>query len=539
VDRDTPVSRTPTATGRVAKWAIELAAHTIQYKPRTTIKSQIIADFFADWEEHQNLPSAPDSTYWCMNFDGSKMLGGLGAGVVFTSPKGDKLHYVLQIHFRASNNVAEYEALVHGLKLAKEISIRRILCFGDSDLVVHQVSGEWDTKDANMASYRFYVQQLCGFFEGYEFHHVPRANNDEADRLSKIGSTKQDIPAGVSLEIIRKPSIMPSPESGSIYVPEDPAQAQIPLLDPGAAASELKEAAGQPSATGSTKDSGAAVSRPAPTAGQPDEAGTSMDPGATDTLVASVFHIREIPSWAEPFSNYLITGDLPKDEAEARRLQCRAQAYTIINSELYKRSVSGIFQKCIKPEEVLELLREIHQGECGHHASSRALVAKAFRHGFYWPTALRDADQLVKHCSGYQRFSKHRNTLAVALKTIPLTWPFAAWGLDMVGPFKTAPEGLTHLLVAVDKFTKWIKATPIKKLNGLSTIKFFNEINTRYGVPHSIITDKGTNFAKGVFTEYCGQKGIQLDLASVAHPRSNGQVEKANGLILDTSPTYP
>jgi ribonuclease HI len=68
--------------------------------------------------------------------------------------QGDKLQYILQIHFRASNNVAEYEALVHGLKLAKEIGIRRILCFGDFDLVVHQVFGEWD---ANMASYRFYV----------------------------------------------------------------------------------------------------------------------------------------------------------------------------------------------------------------------------------------------------------------------------------------------------------------------------------------------------------------------------------------------
>jgi ribonuclease HI len=212
----------------VAKWAIELAAHTIQYKPRTTIKSQIIADFFADWGEHQYLPPAPDSTYWRMNFDGSKMLRGLGASVVLTSPKGDKLQYVLQMHFRASNNVAEYEALVHGLKLAKEIGIRRILWFGDSDLVVHQVSGEWDSKDANMASYCFYMQQL---FEGCEFHHVPRANNNEADRISKIGSTKQDIPARVSLEIIRKPSIKPSPESTSIYVPGDPAPAQVPPPD--------------------------------------------------------------------------------------------------------------------------------------------------------------------------------------------------------------------------------------------------------------------------------------------------------------------
>jgi ribonuclease HI len=302
----------------VAKWAIELAAHTVQYKPRTTVKSQIIADFFADWGEHQYLPPAPDSTHWRMHFDGSKLLGGLGAGVILTSPKGDKLQYMLQMHFRASNNITEYEALVHGLKMAKQIGIRRILYFGDSDLVTHQVSGDWDARDANMDSYRFYVQQLSGFFEGYEFHHVSRANNDKADRLSKVGSTKQDIPAGVSLEIIRKPSIKPSPESPSIYVPEDPAPAQVPSPDPGATVSGLKEAAGEPNVAGLMKDMGTAGSTPAPPAEQLDKAGTMTDPGAADPLVASVFHIWEIPSWAEPFSNYLITGDLPQDEVEAR-----------------------------------------------------------------------------------------------------------------------------------------------------------------------------------------------------------------------------
>jgi hypothetical protein len=159
-------------------------------------------------------------------------------------------------------------------------------------------------------------------------------------------------------------------------------------------------------------------------------------------------------------------------------------------------------------------------------------VAKAFHHGFYWPTAKQNTEQLVKQCNGCQCFSKHRNTPVATLKTIPLTWPFIVWGLDMVGPFKTAPGGLTRLLVAVDKFTKWIEAKPIKKLDGLSTIKFFNEIITRYGVPHNIITDNGTNFAKGVFADYYGKKGIRLDLASVVHPQTNGQVEKANGLIL-------
>jgi hypothetical protein len=194
--------------------------------------------------------------------------------------------------------------------------------------------------------------------------------------------------------------------------------------------------------------------------------------------------------------------------------------------------VSGIFQKCVELEEGQELLREIHQGECGHHTSSRALVAKAFRHGLYWPTTLQDAEQQVKLCNGCQRFSKQKHTPAAALKTMPLTWPFTVCGLDMVGPFKTAPRGLTHLLVAVDKFTKWMEAKPIKKLECSSTIKFFNEIIVRYGIPQSIITDNGTNFAKGVFADFCNHKVIRLDLTSVAHSQSNGQVEKANGLIL-------
>jgi hypothetical protein len=122
----------------------------------------------------------------------------------------------------------------------------------------------------------------------------------------------------VSLEIIRKSSIKPSLESTSIYVPGDPAPAQVPPSDLGAAAWGLKEAAGQPSVAGSVKDSGATGFATALPAGQSDEAGTRTNSGAADLLVASVFHIWEIPSWVEPFSNYLITGDLPQDEVEAR-----------------------------------------------------------------------------------------------------------------------------------------------------------------------------------------------------------------------------
>ena len=101
----------------------------------------------------------------------------------------------------------------------------------------------------------------------------------------------------------------------------------------------------------------------------------------------------------------------------------------------------------------------------------------------------------------------------------------------MVGPFKTGRSGFTRLLVAVDKFTKWIEAKPIKNLDSRTAISFIRELIFRYGVPHSIITDNGSNFDSDEFRMFCASQGTQVDYASVAHPQSNGQAERANGLI--------
>jgi transposase InsO family protein len=138
----------------------------------------------------------------------------------------------------------------------------------------------------------------------------------------------------------------------------------------------------------------------------------------------------------------------------------------------------------------------------------------------------------VRKCVGCQKYANQTHIPSSALKTIPITWPFAVWGLDMVGKFKTAPSGFTHLLVAVDKFTKWVESKPIKKCDGKAATKFLRELIYRFGYPHSIITDNGTNFAKGEMAEFCKEKGIRLDLASVAHPEANSQAERANQSIL-------
>jgi ribonuclease HI len=337
-----------------------LSPYTPQYDKRDTIKSQVLADFFIDWAEIQYEPPLPDANYWRMHFDGSKTIHGLGASIVLTSPKNDQLRYVLQIHFAASNNVAEYEALVHGLMVSKDIGIHRIMCFGDSDLVIQQCSGIWDTHDANMGSYHFLVQQLSGYFEGCEFWHVLRAQNEAANTLSKLGSSRESIPPGISLEHLRKPSIKPSPESSSIYVPPSPEEAVPMEIDAGASSDNPGTALSVPG-TGPTYAVTAVFRSRSKGKGKmyeevvPAYPGTALSVSGTsqpmeiDYVSVKVMEIdqpvstaREVPSWARPIMNFMVNGQLPADEAEARRVMRRSKAYTIINKEIYKRSAMSV-----------------------------------------------------------------------------------------------------------------------------------------------------------------------------------------------------
>jgi transposase InsO family protein len=103
----------------------------------------------------------------------------------------------------------------------------------------------------------------------------------------------------------------------------------------------------------------------------------------------------------------------------------------------------------------------------------------------------------------------------------------------MIGPFKKAQGGYTHILVAIDKFTKWIECKTIASLTSAKAVEFIQEIMFRFGIPNSIITDLGSNFTSSKFFDFCEQRSIQIKYALVAHPRANGQVERANGMILD------
>jgi hypothetical protein len=162
------------ATRKFAKCAIELSMYDIIYKPRITIMAQALSDFVAEWIETQTPPNERELEYWSINFNYSLQLQDAGAGILVTSPKGGNFKYVLQMHFPTSNNAAEYEALLHGLRIATTLSIHRLKVLKDSLLVVNQTNKEWSCLDDKMPLYCQELRKLENNFNSLEYLHILR-----------------------------------------------------------------------------------------------------------------------------------------------------------------------------------------------------------------------------------------------------------------------------------------------------------------------------------------------------------------------------
>jgi len=189
----------------------------------------------------------------------------------------------------------------------------------------------------NMMAYQKLYNTLEGGFDGCELNYVSRANNTEANELANIGSTRGPVPPGVFLKSTSQRSI--------------------------------KSKAVAPDAVAEDDD----TREPAQVAAANPADDTSNE--AVEDAEPAVF---EVLAWVKPFLRFLIEGTLPQEVAEAGRISRRSKAFTVINRQLYKRNISQVLQKCIEEEDGKALLLEIHEGTCGHHTSSRTLVAKAF-----------------------------------------------------------------------------------------------------------------------------------------------------------------
>jgi hypothetical protein len=217
------------------------------------------------------------------------------------------------------------------------LGIKRLIVKGDSQLVVNFSNKSYTPKDEHMAAYLEEHRKMEKRFQGLELKHIPRGENVEADEIAKRASHRLAQPAGVFEERLLKSSASP-PSSGS-----DPP----PAL------------------------------QPPPEQGAPD-----CGPPSGDCVLLALAR-QEGVDWILELKAFLISSRLPEDEEEAKRIMRQASGYCIKDGDLYRRRPSGVALKCISTHQGQELLRDIHAGECGHHASAATLVAKAYRSGFY------------------------------------------------------------------------------------------------------------------------------------------------------------
>jgi len=197
-----------------------------------------------------------------------------------------------------------------------------------------------------MDAYVAEIRKLENKFTGLEIHHVVRDNNVAVDVLSKLGSDRAEVPPGIFVHELHHPSIKISTPMEVDPVPQETSR-EVMMIE---------------------------------------------------------------ADWCTMFIDYIKDKVLPpgikKDDAEAVRIMRRSKNYVLVDNKLYKRGAgSGILMKCVTAEEGKDILQEAHEGTCGNHAASRTLVGKVFRSGFYWPTALSDAELLVKRCTGCQYFA--------------------------------------------------------------------------------------------------------------------------------------
>jgi hypothetical protein len=254
--------------------------------------------------------------------------------------------YMVHLKFKATNNMAEYEALIFGLSAALSLEIRQLLVKGDSQLIIKQVCGECSCNKPRLAAYLFHVRKLEKDFIALELQHVPRANNSTADELTTRASTWVPVLEGVFERRLLRPTAQPSEmgEGGETSTSKLAVLVAFHLQNP-------------PRIVCATE-------------------------GPANLLTPQLVAQSGPDAWISKVRDYLKENILPEDHVSTERIVRLAKRYTVVEEDLYRHGANDILMRCITQEEGRELLTEIHGGECGSHSSPCTLVGKAFRHSF-------------------------------------------------------------------------------------------------------------------------------------------------------------
>jgi len=180
----------PIMSGRIGKWILALSEFDLRYESAKAVKGQIMADFVT---QHCGVVETLEIVPWTLFFDGSTCDRGAGIGIVLISPRGRKYELSLPIVATSTNNQADYQALIKGLELLREVHADAIEVFGDSMLVINQLAGSYECRSEVLIAYYEKSIRLLKEFKGFRLEHVPRLHNEEANRLAQHASGYQPI----------------------------------------------------------------------------------------------------------------------------------------------------------------------------------------------------------------------------------------------------------------------------------------------------------------------------------------------------------
>jgi ribonuclease HI len=180
------VMRNREATGRIGKWVAELNEFSIDYVHRASIQSQALADFIVDWTPGaQGEETTKDTEVWTLFCDGSWGTFGAGAAALLVAPSKVKTCYATRLDFSCTNNIAEYEALLLGLRKLKAMGIRRVVLKTDSQVISDHIDKSCKARDPRLDKYLYTVRRIEASFEGFSVKNIPRGENEHADLLAK------------------------------------------------------------------------------------------------------------------------------------------------------------------------------------------------------------------------------------------------------------------------------------------------------------------------------------------------------------------
>ena len=241
------------------------------------------------------------------------------------------------------------------------------------------------------------------------------------------------------------------------------------------------------------------------------------------------------PSWIGLTVQYINTRELPNKRDKAHNIQIQSSRFSLVNGQLFKRSLDGPYLKCLTTEQGQYVLAELHEGICDNHPGGRTLARKAHTQEYYWPTMRSDATDYVQKCDRCQRQAPVLRSLAQDLISITSPWPFAQWGIDIVEPLPTALAQKKLLFVATDYFSKWIEVEAFTSIKDKDVTQFiWKNIVCWFGIPRSNVSNYGQQFDSRAYRNFCHELTIKNLYSIPRYPQSNGQAKTSNKTLLTT-----